>query len=956
MLETLGLADLDDLVAEIIPETIRERRGEGFVDPVDEAGALAGIQAHARANRPGRSLIGLGYHGVTIPQVIERNVLTNPGWYTAYTPYQPEIAQGRLELLTVFQQVVTDLTGMELAGASLLDEATAAAEAMALCLRVQRRSQSRRFFVADGVLPQTVDVVTTRARHLGVQIVTGPADRAADHDVFAALVQYPAADGRVWNPEPVIAALHERGAMAVVATDLLAMTLLRPPGEMGADAVVGSAQRLGTPMGFGGPHAGYLAVREVHKRALPGRLIGVARDRRGRPAYRMALQTREQHIRREKATSNICTAQVLLANLTACYAIWHGPQGLRRIAERIHAMTGRVAAAVSADADSGLRVRHREFFDTLTVSVASAEAAQAVLARAEQADLLLRRDADGCLGLSLDETVTPELVEEIIAVLTGRAGQVGSTQESAEAVVAAAIPRQLRRESDVLTHPVFHEHRSETEMMRYLKRLENRDLTLTHSMIPLGSCTMKLNSAVEMAPVTWPGFAEVHPFAPRSRTAGYHALIEELSTWLRGLTGFEALSVQPNSGAQGEYAGLLAIRRYQEANGEVQRDICLIPASAHGTNPASAQMAGLRVVVVDCADNGDVDLDDLAAKAEQAGDRLSCLMLTYPSTHGVFEQGVRRICDLIHAHGGQVYLDGANLNAQVGLARPGDYGADVAHLNLHKTFAIPHGGGGPGVGPIGVRGHLAAYLPGHVFDGSTPVGLGWDRAPASAVSAAPFGSASILPISWMYLRLLGSVGVRHSSQVALLAANYLADRLDEHFPVLYRGENGRVAHECILDLRAIRRQSGISETDVAKRLMDYGFHAPTMSFPVPGTLMVEPTESESLAELDRFVAAMVSIRGEIDQVAQGRWPLEDNPLVNAPHTQADILADWTHPYSRQVAVHPLPWVGEAKFWPSVNRIDEVWGDRNLFCSCPAPDQFADPEGGVRSATHPDRDQ
>jgi glycine dehydrogenase len=907
MLDAVGAPTLADLVAQTVPSAIRLTEPLSVPPGISEEAALAELAALAEQNIPAKSYIGMGYHPTYVPAVIARTLFENPGWYTAYTPYQPEIAQGRLEMLLNFQQMVTDLTALPLANASLLDEATAAAEAMAMLRRVNRSAESSAFYVGESVLPQTLDVVRTRAEYLGIEVLVGPDEEAAAADVFGALLQYPARDGRLHNLEPVVGALHDRGALVAVATDPLALLLLRPPGEFGADVAVGSAQRFGVPMGFGGPHAAFIACREEYRRALPGRLIGVSKDAADRNAYRMALQTREQHIRREKATSNICTAQVLLANMAAAYAVYHGPDGLRRIAERVHLLTHALARAVGADPVA---------FDTLTLP-----ADDAAVQRARDARLNLRVDPDGRIGVSLNETTTVADVRELAEVLTGRPCPALPLPES-------AIPSVLQRTSPVLTHPVFHSHRSETGMMRYLKALQDKDLALDHSMIPLGSCTMKLNPAAAMAPVGWPGFAEVHPFAPVEQTTGYQRMLDQLRAALCAITGFDAVSLQPNSGAQGEYAGLLAIRRFQAASGEGHRDVCLIPQSAHGTNPASAQMMGMQVVVVATDDNGDIDLADLQAKADGAGQRLAALMITYPSTHGVYEEGVQRACAIVHDAGGQVYMDGANMNAQVGLTRPADIGADVAHLNLHKTFAIPHGGGGPGMGPIGVKEHLSEHLPGHVMTGGH-----------GAVSAAPCGSASILPISWMYIRMLGAAGLQRSTEVALLNANYIATRLGEHYPVLYTGRNGRIAHECIIDLRPLKAATGITEVDIAKRLMDFGFHAPTMSFPVPGTFMIEPTESESKAELDRFLDAMIAIRGEIEQVAAGEWPAQDNPLVNAPHTAADIAGKWERPYDRETAVFPLPWVATHKFWPSVNRIDDVWGDRNLFCSCPAPDAY-----------------
>ncbi|MFG1497483.1 aminomethyl-transferring glycine dehydrogenase [Saccharospirillum sp. HFRX-1] len=933
MLASLNVTSLDELTEQILPPGLRLEGELSIERATAESDALDYLQAVARQNKVFKSYIGLGYHDTRVPAVIQRNVLENPGWYTAYTPYQPEIAQGRLEALLNFQQTITDLTAMDLANASLLDEATAAAEAMAMAKRCVKNNPANVFFVDENVLPQTLDVIRTRASYMGIEVVTGPMESAAEQPVFAALLQYPGANGEIRDPQPVIEQLHQCNALAVVATDLMALLMLTPPGEMGADIVLGNSQRFGVPLGFGGPHAAFFATREDYKRSIPGRLIGVSKDARGRTALRMALQTREQHIRREKANSNICTAQVLLANMAGFYAVYHGPTGLSRIAQRIHRLTGILAEGLEA---KGIHLVNSHFFDTLTIDPQGNR--ELILERAAQRQINLRQDADGKLGISLNECTSREDVEELFDVLMGDHDfSVAEIDQQITDQGTTFMPENLERESGYLSHSVFNSHHSETAMLRYLKRLENRDLSLAHAMIPLGSCTMKLNASAEMQPLSWPEFSRIHPFAPRPQTKGYRTLLEELETMLRAITGFDAISMQPNSGAQGEYAGLLAIRRFQQAQGDEQRDICLIPQSAHGTNPASAQMMGLKVVVVKTDADGNVDLDDLQARIDAAGDRLSCLMITYPSTHGVYEEGIRDICERIHAAGGQVYMDGANLNAQVGITRPADIGADVAHLNLHKTFAIPHGGGGPGMGPIGVAEHLTPYLPGHIL--ATEL----DLAPDHAVSAAPFGSASILPISWMYIRLLGAQGLRESTQVALLNANYLAERLKAHYPVLYSGRQGRVAHECILDLRPLKAETGISEADIAKRLMDYGFHAPTMSFPVPGTFMVEPTESENLAELDRFIDAMIAIRDEINRVGSGEWPADNNPLVRAPHTQADLMEDWQRPYPRALAFYPLDWVADAKFWPTVNRIDEVWGDRNLFCSCPSPDAYQEDE-------------
>ncbi|MFG1498403.1 aminomethyl-transferring glycine dehydrogenase [Saccharospirillum sp. HFRX-1] len=919
MLATLGLNSRADLIGQTVPASLRMDGALALDSGRSETEALAELAQIANQNTVLTSHIGQGYYGTHIPAAIARNVLENPAWYTAYTPYQPEISQGRLEALLNFQQVVMDLTGLDLANASLLDEATAAAEAMTLCQRVNRKSKSTQFFVDADTHPQTLAVLQTRAKYLGIELVIAPAASVDEHDVFGALFSYPGSSGVVSDLQAHIEAAKNAGAVTAVATDLLALMLLRSPGELGADIAFGSAQRFGVPLGYGGPHAAFFAVRDAHKRQVPGRIIGVSVDAKGGQALRMAMQTREQHIRREKATSNICTAQALLANLASFYAVYHGPDGLRTMAERVHRLTAILAEGLRRN---GVELADH-FFDTLTFK-ADAE----VHNRAVKAGCNLRRFSDGRVGVSLDETTTAADVERLFAVLLG--DNHGSDLAELDAAVLAsntpALPAELRRTDAVLSHPVFNRYHSETELLRYIKRLENRDYSLVHGMIPLGSCTMKLNAAAEMQPVSWPQFANLHPFAPADQARGYQQLVSDLETQLLAVTGYDALSMQPNSGAQGEYAGLLAIRRYHEANGDDQRTLCLIPASAHGTNPASAALMGLDVVIVNCDDNGNVDLDDLAAKAEAAGDKLAACMITYPSTHGVFEEGLKQLCDTIHRFGGQVYLDGANLNAQVGLMQPGKVGADVSHLNLHKTFAIPHGGGGPGMGPIGVKAHLAPYLPGHDSVNS--------EESEGAVSAATFGSAGILPITWMYNRMLGREGLQASTEVAILGANYLAEALKDDFDVLYRGSNGRVAHECILDLRPLKAATGISEEDVAKRLMDYGFHAPTMSFPVPGTLMVEPTESESKAELDRFIEAMRGIRAEIAKVESGEWAADDSPLRHAPHSQADLVGEWTRPYPRELGVFPTEAVKAAKFWPAVNRVDNVHGDRNLMCSCP----------------------
>ncbi|NAN53270.1 glycine dehydrogenase (aminomethyl-transferring) [Pseudomonas protegens] len=920
MLASLGLGSRAELIEQTVPPGIRFNRALDLPPALDEAAALARLKGYAGQNQVWTSLIGMGYHATLTPTVILRNVLENPGWYTAYTPYQPEIAQGRLEALLNFQQMTIDLTGLDLANASLLDEATAAAEAMALAKRVSK-SSSNLFFVDEDCHPQTISVVRTRAEGFGFELVVGGVDELSGHQVFGALLQYPDTHGEIRDLRPLIDQLHAQQALACVAADLLSLLLLTPPGELGADVVLGSSQRFGVPMGYGGPHAAFFACRDEYKRAMPGRIIGVSKDARGQVALRMALQTREQHIRREKANSNICTAQVLLANIAGFYAVYHGPAGLKRIAQRVHRLTCILAVGLERH---GIARVNRHFFDTLTLEVGGSQTAIIESARAQQINLrILGR---GRLGLSLDETCDESTVARLFDVFLGADHGLEVSSLDAEAL-ESGIPDPLLRRTRYLTHPVFSAHHSETEMLRYLKQLENKDLALNQSMIPLGSCTMKLNASSEMIPITWPEFANLHPFAPREQAAGYGLLIAELERWLCAITGFDAICMQPNSGAQGEYAGLLAIRRYHESRRQGGRHVCLIPASAHGTNPASAQMAGMQVVIVECDEAGNVDLEDLKAKAQAAGERLSCLMATYPSTHGVYEEGISQICEVIHSHGGQVYMDGANLNAQVGLARPADIGADVSHMNLHKTFCIPHGGGGPGMGPIGVRAHLAPFVANHPvvpIDGPLPEN--------GAVSAAPWGSASILPISWMYIALMGPQ-LADASEVAILAANYLAEQLSGAFPVLYSGRNGRVAHECILDLRPLKAQTGISEEDVAKRLMDYGFHAPTMSFPVPGTLMVEPTESESKAELDRFIEAMLSIRAEIAQVKEGNWPAEDNPLKGAPHTLADITGVWERSYSIEQAVLPTAHTRAHKYWPAVNRVDNVYGDRNLFCAC-----------------------
>ena len=926
MLNYVGAESLDDLTAQIVPESIRLSQELSIGDSCGEAEGIAYIRGLAKQNQVFKSYIGMGYYGTQVPNVILRNVFENPGWYTAYTPYQPEIAQGRLEAILNFQQVSMDLTGLDLASASLLDEATAAAEAMALAKRVSKAKKANIFFVADDVFPQTLDVVKTRAECFGFEVVVGPAHEAVNHELFGALFQYSNRFGQITDFTDLFAELRAKNVIVTVAADIMALVLLKSPGAMGADVVFGSAQRFGVPMGFGGPHAAFFVARDEHKRSMPGRIIGVSKDTRGNRALRMAMQTREQHIRREKANSNICTAQILLANMASFYAVFHGPQGLKTIASRINRFTDILAAGLQA---KGVSLVNNTWFDTISIKGLDVAA---VNARALAAEMNLRFDADGIVGVSLDETTIRTDIEALFDVILGAGHGLDVAALDAQIVAqgSQSIPASLVRQDAILSHPTFNRYQSETEMMRYIKRLESKDLALNYSMISLGSCTMKLNAAVEMLPVSWPEFANMHPFCPLDQAKGYTQLIEELSSWLVNVTGYDAVCIQPNSGAQGEYAGLLAIRKYHESRGEAHRNICLIPQSAHGTNPASAQLAGMQVVVTACDKQGNVDLEDLKAKAAEVAENLSCIMITYPSTHGVYEESIREICNIVHQHGGQVYLDGANMNAQVGLTSPGFIGADVSHLNLHKTFAIPHGGGGPGMGPIGVKAHLAPFVAGHVV-----VKPGRESDNNGAVSAAPYGSAGILPISWMYIKLLGSNGLKKSTQTALLNANYVMKKLSEHYPVLFRGRNDRVAHECIIDLRPIKEASGVTEMDIAKRLNDYGFHAPTMSFPVAGTLMIEPTESESKVELDRFIDAMVSIRAEIAKVEAGEWPADNNPLHNAPHTMADIMdpAFDSRPYSREVAVFPSAAVRTNKFWPTVNRIDDVYGDRNLFCAC-----------------------
>ncbi len=923
MLKVVNAPSLDALIAQTVPADIRPEHplAKYIGDALTEVEAIANMRALADKNQIFTSLIGQGYYGTHLPYVIQRNILENPAWYTAYTPYQPEISQGRLEALLNFQTMVCELTGLDVANASLLDEGTAAAEAMAVAKRVGK-SASNVFFVDQDCHPQTIAVMRTRAEPLGWELRIGnPEHDLEANNVFGAIFQYPGSSGAVRDYSPLIAQLKAAGAISVLAADPMALVLLKTPGEMGADIAVGSTQRFGVPMGFGGPHAAYMAVRDAHKRAIPGRLIGVSIDARGKPAYRLSLQTREQHIRREKATSNICTAQVLLAVIASMYAVYHGPDGLHAIASQIHRNTQVLATGL---AQAGIELRNQTYFDTLTLHTGAKTENFLRLALAEQINF--RRIDDAHVGISLDETSTPALINRLFKIF-GVSGDYQQHAATANGLVA------LKRAGACLRHPIFKTHHSETELLRYMRKLSDRDLALDRAMIPLGSCTMKLNATAEMIPVTWPEFGALHPFAPAEQTQGYTQLFQTLQKWLEDITGYDAISLQPNSGAQGEYAGLLAIRGYHLSRGDTQRKICLIPQSAHGTNPASAQMVGMDVVVVDCDKEGNVDVADLRAKAQAHSANLAALMVTYPSTHGVFEDQIREICKIVHDHGGQVYLDGANMNAQVGVSRPGDFGADVSHLNLHKTFCIPHGGGGPGMGPIGVKKHLAPFLPGHpTLDGG--------KAPVGPVSAAPFGSASILPISYAYILMMGGNGLTRATQVAILSANYIAKRLEAHYPVLYKNHNDRVAHECILDPRALKDQFGVSVDDIAKRLIDFGFHAPTMSFPVIGTLMIEPTESESLVELDRFINAMIQIRKEVDHVASGRYSIEQSPLRNAPHTVHDLCDDeWKRPYTRKEGCFPEGSVAQDKYWCPVSRVDNVYGDKNLVCSCPTPDSY-----------------
>ncbi|MDC9525696.1 aminomethyl-transferring glycine dehydrogenase [Pseudoalteromonas sp. Angola-30] len=933
MLSALEVSSVQELIDQTVPASIRLAQPLTVGESRTEVETLSYLKSVASKNKVFKSYIGQGYHPTHVPHVILRNVLENPGWYTAYTPYQPEIAQGRLESLLNFQTMTLDLTGLDLASASLLDESTAAAEAMGLAKRVSKAKKANAFFIADDVHTQTIDVVSTRAEQFGFEIIVGKAEDAVNHDIFGALFQYPTTSGEVVDITDLIAGVQSKKAIACVAADIMSLLLLKAPGKLGADVVLGSAQRFGVPMGYGGPHAAFFATRDAYKRSLPGRIIGVSKDRLGNDALRMAMQTREQHIRRDKANSNICTAQVLLANMAAFYAVYHGPQGLKTIAQRIHRFADILAAGLKA---KGVALKHSTWFDTLTVV---SDGKDDVIARALAKGVNFATNHDGEYSISVSETTTRADVAELFDIVLGEGHglSVDSIAADIEANGSDSIPASLVRDDEVLTHPNFNSYHSETDMLRYIKRLENKDLALNHSMISLGSCTMKLNATAEMIPITWPEFANLHPFCPLDQAEGYQIMINELHDWLVNITGYDAVSLQPNSGAQGEYAGLIAIRKYHESRGDAHRNVCLIPSSAHGTNPASAQMASMKIVVVDCDKNGNVDMADLKAKAEEVSENLSCIMITYPSTHGVYEETIREICDIVHEHGGQVYMDGANMNAQVGVTSPGFIGSDVSHLNLHKTFCIPHGGGGPGVGPIGVKSHLAPFMPNH-----SVINVPGTNINNGAVSAAPYGSAAILPISWAYITMMGSEGLKQATEMAIVNANYLTHELSQHFPILYRGRNNRVAHECIVDLRPLKEQSGITEMDVAKRLQDYGFHSPTMSFPVAGTLMIEPTESESKGEIDRFIEAMVSIKGEIDKVISGEWSIENNPLVFAPHTQADVLGnEWDRAYDRFYAAFPVPSVAKDKFWPTVTRIDDVYGDRNLVCSCPAVETYRD---------------
>lgn len=929
LLNAVGYQDMASFINDTVPEPVRLHKELDLPVAMSEHAALAKLRTMADDITVNKSYIGQGYSPVRMPAVIQRNVLENPGWYTAYTPYQAEIAQGRLEALLNFQQVCIDLTGLEMAGASLLDEATAAAEAMAMSKRVSK-SKSNQFFVDERIYPQTLDVINTRAKYFGWEVVVGDFELAKSGDYFGAIFQYVGVEGDVKDLTDVIEAVKKNKTYVSVVSDIMSLVLLKSPADMGADVALGSTQRFGIPMGFGGPHAAYFAFSDKAKRSAPGRIIGVSKDSQGNTALRMALQTREQHIRREKANSNICTSQVLLANLAGMYAVYHGPNGVKRIATRIHAFATAFADVIKGANDSNLNVVHDQFFDSVVVDCGSEKMATQIFENADNTGYNLWRLGDTKLSVAFSETSDAQDFNVLTQLFVSKAHDLPT-----EARVS--LDSKHLRSDDILTHPVFNTHHTEHEMLRYLKSLEDKDLAMNRSMISLGSCTMKLNATSEMLPITWPEFANVHPFAPRGQVTGYIAMIDSLQEQLKAITGFDEVSMQPNSGASGEYAGLLAIRRYHESLGETDRDVCLIPMSAHGTNPATAMMMGMQVVVVKTDDNGNVDIDDLTAKCEEHSARLGALMITYPSTHGVFEEGIRHICDLIHQHGGQVYMDGANMNAQVGMMQPADVGADVLHMNLHKTFCIPHGGGGPGMGPIGMKAHLAPYMANHTL---SPVHNAQND--CSAVSAAPYGSASILPISWMYIAMMGRDGLLKATELALLNANYVASQLKDHYPVLYTGKNGRVAHECIIDIRPLKEETGISESDIAKRLMDYGFHSPTMSFPVAGTLMIEPTESESKEELDRFISALQSIKNEAMKAKAGEdgWTLDNNPLVNAPHTAAMITSsEWSHPYSRDTAAFPLPYIRAHKFWPSVARVDDAYGDKNLMCSCPSIENY-----------------
>ena len=929
MLDVLGVSSLDDLINQTVPQSIRLPYALNLPEALSEYAALAKLKEIALKNQIFHSFIGMGYYDTITPAVIQRNILENPGWYTAYTPYQPEIAQGRLEALLNFQTMIIDLTGLEIANASLLDEATAAAEAMSMSYGICK-NKANAFFVSQNCHPQTIDVLQTRAKPLGIKIII------SDHEsfdfsepIFGAILQYPASDGTIYDYRAFVEKAHAVGALVTVAADPLSLTLLTPPGEFGADIAIGSTQRFGIPLGYGGPHAAYFATKEEYKRQVPGRIVGVSKDAQGKAALRLTLQTREQHIRREKATSNICTAQVLLAVMASMYAVYHGPAGLKKIAENIHTLTVTLAAGLK---NMGYKISSESFFDTIRIELGS-RSLQEILAACEAKKINLRIFDETAVGISLDETTTTEDLHNLLEIFAlGEEFTLPiATQPHKVGTPSPPSPHlPLKRTSPYLTHPIFNRYHSETELLRYLHKLETKDLSLTTSMIPLGSCTMKLNATSEMIPVTWAEFGKIHPFAPQSQTQGYQILFQQLEEWLAEITGFAGISLQPNAGSQGEYAGLLVIRKYHESRGEAHRNVCLIPTSAHGTNPASAVMCGMKVVAVACDLQGNIDLNDLKAKAEKHSNELAALMVTYPSTHGVFEEAIQEICAVVHSHGGQVYMDGANMNAQVGLCRPGDIGADVCHLNLHKTFCIPHGGGGPGMGPIGVAAHLVEFLPGNAvvaISHHNPKSIG-------AVSAAPWGSASILVISWMYIAMMGATGLTDATKVAILNANYIAKRLEAHYPILYQGKNGYVAHECILDLRSLKKSANIEIDDVAKRLMDYGFHAPTVSWPVAGTIMVEPTESESKEELDRFCDAMISIRQEVAAIEAGKADVQDNVLKNAPHTaESLIIGEWNHPYSREQAAYPAPWTREHKFWPAVGRIDAAFGDRNFICSC-----------------------